>query len=540
MLAVDDDPIVLSVLEEQLGELGMEVVAVRDAIQAVPRAVALQPDLVLVDRTMSILNGAEIVRALRAFPQTLATPVAFITADRSERTLVRCLRAGAVDVFHKPLTTGHVRRIGELLESLRLRPFRGAPTPEAMVQILLRFYRREAREGVLRLNPGTPFEGRAVFERGELRGAEFGPARGLDAVAEMLAFDDGVWRFEPGLSYEQTDRTTAPSRPIEEQIHLRGEQRMRLILVDDDPDLRRLFPAQLSRAGFDVELAEDGRDGLQRARAHDFDLMVADLNMPRLDGWGMLRELRADFRTRELPVIFLSAHDDYRETLRAAKSGAWDYLPKTGRADVVIQRCLQALHPRQKAHADVLLGAPMDVDLGVVGPRWFLQTLAAQRVSGVLDAKDDWGSYRFKVREGMPVSAQAIVSAREIAGMDAVGALLVSHGAQGRFAPSRIDEPARFEHDLTRVLDHVCAALNELEARAVSSRIRQGGPLVVDLDLYGLYRRVSNDRDLGIARAICEQKVPTHELAAHLDLPPEDIIEQGVADLLRRQVIRFA
>ena len=56
---------------------------------------------------------------------------------------------------------------------------------------------------------------------------------------------------------------------------------------------------------------------LYATESSQFDLVVTDLNMPRMDGWGMLRLLRDDFRTRELPVAFLSCHDDYRESLKA-------------------------------------------------------------------------------------------------------------------------------------------------------------------------------------------------------------------------------
>lgn len=539
ILAVDDDAIVLRLLEEHLTPLGFEVVCVKDATQAVPKAMAIQPNLVLIDRTLPILNGAEILRAMRAFPQTLGIPVAFLTSDVSENTLIRCIRSGAVDVLHKPLTSGLIRRVAELIDELQQRPWRGVMTPEWMVRVLLRVYQREAREGVLRLNPGTPFEGRAVFEKGALRGAEFGPSHGLDALSEMLGFDEGNWRYESGLPEETTDRHTAPEQSAEpEVVHLAGEQPSKLLLVDDDPDLRRLFRAQLTRAGFVVELAEDGREGVQLARANEYDLMIADLNMPRLDGWGMLRELRADFRTRELPVIFLSAHDDYRETLKAAKSGAWDYLPKTGRADVVIQRSLNALSPRQQADSELMAARSTELELSLVGPRWLLRTIAAHRLTGVLDARDEWASYRVTIREGMPVSARATAGSRESTQMNAMAALLVSRGARGRFVPSPVEETSTFEQSMERLLDLTCAALNELEARAVSSRIQQGGSLEIDPELYSLYRQVSSDRDLLIARAVCEEKVPTHELAVHLSLPPEDI-EAGIADLLRRRVIRF-
>ena len=64
--------------------------------------------------------------------------------------------------------------------------------------------------------------------------------------------------------------------------------------------------------------------------------------MPRIDGWEMLKLLKADHRTSEVPVVIVSAHDDYRETLRAARAGAYDYLAKTGRSDAYVASALRA------------------------------------------------------------------------------------------------------------------------------------------------------------------------------------------------------
>jgi hypothetical protein len=101
-----------------------------------------------------------------------------------------------------------------------------------------------------------------------------------------------------------------------------------------------------------------------------------------------------------------------------------------------------------------------------------------------------------------------------------------------------VDDPSTFDLPMEDLLDATCAALNELEARAASTRIRQAGAVEVDADLYRLYRRVSSDRHLMIARALCEEKIPAQQLPSQLKLPPE-VVEAGIADLLRRQVIRF-
>lgn len=540
ILVIDEEARVFDFMDECLSGLGLEVYGVKDAVQVVPRAMSLTPELILVNRDMPLLNGAEIIRALRAFPQTFGVPVGFLDDRGDDTRLVRAVRSGAIDVLNKPLGPEVSLWVSELLEALRRTPFRGTSSPSQQAQTLLGIIGRQRRTGIFCLNPQTPFQGRMLFEDGVFMSAEFGPANGLKAVEQMLAVEDGVWRFDgdaSGDDIREQARRAAESRDEEPTVPGRGL--IRLLVVDDEPDIRKLLKSQLSRAGFSVDVAEDGREGVQMARGGAYDLVLADLNMPRLDGWGMLRELRADFRTRELPVIFLSAHEDYQETLKAAKSGAWDYLPKTGRAELIIQRTLKALLPRQRASAELLLGDGGELELTALGPRWVLTTLARHHVTGVLAASDAWASYRVALREGHLVSATATAPlGRTHEGAAALGALLVSHGATARFHCGPVEEQVTFTQPLEETLDTACDALNQLENKAVSSRIQHGGKVQVDTELYTLYRRVSSDRQLMIARAVCEQRVPPHDVCAHLGVPAEEV-DATLADLLRRQVIRF-
>src|SRR5207253_16628 len=103
---------------------------------------------------------------------------------------------------------------------------------------------------------------------------------------------------------------------------------IKLLLVDDDESLCRMFSTLFTKHGFQVTTAFDGIEGYETALRGEFDTIIADLNMPRMDGWGMLRLLRDDYRTREMPIAFLSCHDDYREQLRAQNAGAQAYFAK--------------------------------------------------------------------------------------------------------------------------------------------------------------------------------------------------------------------
>jgi signal transduction histidine kinase/serine phosphatase RsbU (regulator of sigma subunit)/DNA-binding response OmpR family regulator/anti-sigma regulatory factor (Ser/Thr protein kinase) len=101
----------------------------------------------------------------------------------------------------------------------------------------------------------------------------------------------------------------------------------RILLVDDNADLRD-HVARLLRPSFQVTVAVDGRDALDRAMAEQFDLVLTDVMMPRLDGFGLIKALRADERTRDVPIVVLSARAGEEASVEGLTAGADDYLVK--------------------------------------------------------------------------------------------------------------------------------------------------------------------------------------------------------------------
>ena len=100
-----------------------------------------------------------------------------------------------------------------------------------------------------------------------------------------------------------------------------------ILLADDDPQMRRLVRGVLERDGYKVLEAGDGLDALDMLSQHTIELVVLDMDMPRLDGLGVLEELRANVSTSAVPVIMLTARSDETEG-RALDLGAQDYLIK--------------------------------------------------------------------------------------------------------------------------------------------------------------------------------------------------------------------
>jgi DNA-binding response OmpR family regulator len=118
-----------------------------------------------------------------------------------------------------------------------------------------------------------------------------------------------------------------------------GVKRARILVVDDDDDIRGLVATLLTRAGYEVRQAVDGRAGLRDFFASHADLVVLDVTMPELDGWQTLERIRD---VSEVPVLMLTARGAELERVRGLSSGADDYITKPfGRQELVAR--VQAL-----------------------------------------------------------------------------------------------------------------------------------------------------------------------------------------------------
>lgn len=100
---------------------------------------------------------------------------------------------------------------------------------------------------------------------------------------------------------------------------------MRLLVIEDEPDLLAGIARALRAQGFSVDGAADGEEGLLKAQEVDYDLVILDVMLPRRDGWSVLRELRKSKRT---PVLMLTARDASADRVKGLDSGADDYLVK--------------------------------------------------------------------------------------------------------------------------------------------------------------------------------------------------------------------
>jgi two-component system, chemotaxis family, chemotaxis protein CheY len=101
----------------------------------------------------------------------------------------------------------------------------------------------------------------------------------------------------------------------------------KILVVDDTTDTRELLHLYLKTAGYTIFVAADGGEGLYRAKMDEPDLIITDINMPNLDGFGMIRELRATEQFADLPIIALTAYGE-EQLARAREAGANEAVTK--------------------------------------------------------------------------------------------------------------------------------------------------------------------------------------------------------------------
>ena len=102
----------------------------------------------------------------------------------------------------------------------------------------------------------------------------------------------------------------------------------RILVVEDDMDNYELVRFMLERAGYDVFLAVNGRDGVSAARLQRPDLILMDLGMPEMDGWIATEQIKSDDATKSIPLYALTAHTLPRERKRAMDAGCDGYVSK--------------------------------------------------------------------------------------------------------------------------------------------------------------------------------------------------------------------
>jgi signal transduction histidine kinase len=247
------------------------------------------------------------------------------------------------------------------IENARSRTHEGSGIGLALVQELVKLHGGTI-EAQSALGEGTTFTVRLPLGSAHLPADQIGESRALASTATGAApYVEEALRWLPGaegnpeaLAAELPTHYEALPVPAQRASHDEGGQ-PRVLVVDDNADMRQYIERLLAER-YQVQALGDGEAALAAARQQPPDLVLTDVMMPRLDGFGLLRELRADPRTRDAPVILLSARAGEESRVEGMEAGADDYLIKPFSARELLARVgahLQMARMRRQA-ADAL------------------------------------------------------------------------------------------------------------------------------------------------------------------------------------------
>ncbi len=152
----------------------------------------------------------------------------------------------------------------------------------------------------------------------------------------------------------------------------------RILVIDDDDDIRGLLRALLERAGYNVTDAPDGRAGLRELYAGSPDLVILDVAMPGLDGWETLERIR---EVSDVPILMLTARDAELERVRGLKGGADDYVVKPfGRQELVARVDVLLRRPRSGGAQDTYADSRLSISFAQRAVRFDDREVALTRL----------------------------------------------------------------------------------------------------------------------------------------------------------------
>ena len=174
---------------------------------------------------------------------------------------------------------------------------------------------------------------------------------------------------------------------------------MRILVVEDEQILREQLAQKLKSAGYVVDAAKDGEEGLYYGQEYDYDAAIVDLGLPKLDGIDLISRLRGE--ERRFPVLVLTARGNWQDKVEGLEAGADDYLTKPFQMEELLAR-LNALMRRAAGYASpVIIEGALSVD-------------TAKKEVRVEDSLVELTAYEYKVLEYLMLNPSRVVSKSEL------------------------------------------------------------------------------------------------------------------------------
>ena len=176
-------------------------------------------------------------------------------------------------------------------------------------------------------------------------------AKGASSAAVPAADENATGEFEVGDGFDPDEMLAGlelVDEPSAADVGTGATASATILLVEDEDSLRRVLKDLLEMEGYTICEARDGAEAMEQVDRHNPDLVLLDLNLPNVDGFTVLRKLRAEARTEHLPIVVLTARGDEENEVKVLRAGATDYITKPFRPRPLIARLAATLARSRK------------------------------------------------------------------------------------------------------------------------------------------------------------------------------------------------
>ncbi len=305
ILIVDDEDDIRSIVRAALSTR-YEVVEARDGLEALQKLDLAEPDFVVLDVMMPMMDGYQTCEAIRRHPKYQTLSVLFLSALNSREDMMKGYTAGANLYLTKPFEPSRLlRNVDVFFESSNMTYTRKRYTLQQLQEM--------------------EQKGPDALAQARVTAAPTPPAGAQPVPPASSA-------HPPSAAPPQAPRVTPAPSPT--------GGKPRLLIVDDEESMRSIMKAMLSDR-FEAFTADNGVQAIERITTYQPDLIILDAMMPKMSGYQLCQSLRRNARFSKTPILFVTAKSSARDKEYAIRIGADDVLGKPFEGAELVQRLLK-------------------------------------------------------------------------------------------------------------------------------------------------------------------------------------------------------
>lgn len=514
-----------------------EVLAAADPEEALRLARSGAPDLVLADRAIVLKPGVDLIGRLREDPLTDFVPVVLLLPPGAPLDPIAVREAGADEALVKPLDAPTVLKTVERVTRTLGGPAGASTlTGDLTLEEIAERIGDEVKRGIVEaaekgrdvavpVGDGTTLLAAAWSTIGRVR------AHLAERSGGRVRFREAPARGGPAFVTVVGDEKEDPSA---ETVALAGR---RIVVCDDDPAVVWFFAGLLREHGAEVVETSNGMEALEASRKKRPDIVVSDILMPQLDGFGLTRAFKRDPLLADVPVILLSWKEDLLQRMRDLKAGAAGYLRKEAAATQIIAAVRDALRPRARLESRLKAGGDVRGRLEDVGIQTLLTTIASLRPNARITLRSASSLYEIDLAAGEIVDVTRTASDGTFSrGPRVLEGLLGTTTGRYTIADSDVSGRKSIDAELATLIDSGMRAIAARVDAVSGKNLAKAAEVTLDEELLGYVLRSSPEEVERVVEHLRAGRGP-RRLLLDGEVAPQ-VLEEVLVDLARQGAIR--